>query len=72
MGFCASPCYFMEDPMNQRAEEMSKSILIADDSEEVRRHVSRILRSNLDFEICAEAVNGQDAVAKAREFVRTW
>jgi CheY-like chemotaxis protein len=57
----------MEDPMSQQAEEMSKSILIADDSEEVRRHVSRILRSNLDFEICAEAVNGQDAVAKARE-----
>jgi CheY-like chemotaxis protein len=57
----------MEDPMSQRAEEMSESILIADDSEEVRRHVSRILRSNLDFEICAEAVNGQDAVTKARE-----
>ena len=67
MGFRGSPCYFMEDPMNQRAEEMSKSILIADDSEEVRKHVSRILRSNLDFEVCAEAVNGQDAVAKARE-----
>ena len=54
--------------MTERAEEMSKAILIADDSQEVRRHVTRILRSNQDFEICAEAVNGQEAVAKAREF----
>src|SRR5271170_3909715 len=62
------PCYFNERfLMNERADEMSKSILIADDSQEVRKHVSRILRSNQDFEVCAEAVNGQEAVAKARE-----
>jgi len=68
MELWGSPCYFNERfLMNERADEMSKSILIADDSQEVRKHVSRILRSNQDFEVCAEAVNGQEAVAKARE-----
>ncbi len=55
--------------MNERADEMSKSILIADDSQEVRKHISRILRSNEDFQVCAEAVNGQEAVAKAKELL---
>ncbi len=47
---------------------MTKSILVADDSEQVRKYVSRMLRTNPDFEVCAEAVNGQEAVAKAKEF----
>jgi CheY-like chemotaxis protein len=54
--------------MNARATEMTKSILVADDSEQVRRYVSKLLRSNPDFEVCAEAVNGVDALAKAKEF----
>jgi two-component system chemotaxis response regulator CheY len=53
--------------MNVRAAEMTKSILVADDSEQVRRYVSRLLRTNPDFEVCAEAVNGLEAVAKAKE-----
>jgi CheY-like chemotaxis protein len=46
---------------------MAKTILIADDSAEVRKHVGRILRANEDFELCDEAVNGLDAIVKARE-----
>ncbi|HEY0702273.1 MAG TPA: response regulator transcription factor [Candidatus Acidoferrales bacterium] len=47
---------------------MTKSILVADDSEQVRKYVSKMLRANPDFEVCAEAVNGREAVAKAKEF----
>jgi len=42
-------------------------ILVADDNELVRRGVMRVLRSqNLD--VCAEAENGKEAVAKAQQF----
>jgi DNA-binding NarL/FixJ family response regulator len=58
----------LETDMNARVAEMTKSILVADDSEQVRRYVSKLLRSNPDFEVCAEAVNGVDAVAKAKKF----
>jgi|ERR1700721_49129 CheY-like chemotaxis protein len=53
--------------MNVRAAEMTKSILVADDSEQVRKYVSKLLRTNPDFEVCGEAVNGVEAVAKAKE-----
>ena len=46
---------------------MTKSILVADDSEQVRKYVSKLLRTNPDFQVCGEAVNGMEAVAKARE-----
>jgi DNA-binding NarL/FixJ family response regulator len=46
---------------------LTKTILIADDSEQVRRHVRRALRSEPSFEVCAEAANGSEAVAKAVE-----
>lgn len=53
--------------MNTRVAEMTKSILVADDSEQVRKYVSKLLRTNPDFEVCGEAVNGVEAVAKAKE-----
>jgi CheY-like chemotaxis protein len=53
--------------MNVRAAEMTKSILVADDSEQVRKYVSKLLRTNPDFQVCGEAVNGMEAVAKAKE-----
>ncbi len=43
-------------------------ILIADDHELVREGLRRVLESHRDWEVCAEAVNGRDAVEKAREF----
>jgi DNA-binding NarL/FixJ family response regulator len=41
--------------------------LIADDHEMLRRGVRNTLQTEPDLEICGEAVNGQDAVDKARE-----
>lgn len=42
-------------------------ILIADDHEAVRRGVCAILLSRDGTEVCGEAVNGQDALEKARK-----
>jgi CheY-like chemotaxis protein len=44
-----------------------RQILIADDHEMLRRGVRNTLQTEPDLEICGEAVNGQDAVDKARE-----
>jgi DNA-binding NarL/FixJ family response regulator len=41
-------------------------ILIADDHETVRKGVCAILTTHLKPEICEEAANGQEAIAKAR------
>ena len=43
-------------------------ILIADDHELVRQGLRRVLETRREWEVCAEAQNGRDAVAKAREF----
>ena len=45
---------------------MSKSILIVDDSLPVRRMLRSFVESRTDFEVCGEAVNGVDAIEKAR------
>ena len=45
---------------------MSKRILVADDSDTVRRVVCAYLTQQ-DFEVCGEAVDGEDAVEKARK-----
>jgi two-component system nitrate/nitrite response regulator NarL len=42
-------------------------ILIADDHEAVRKGVCAILSSRLNIEVCGEAVNGKEAIAKAKE-----
>ena len=42
-----------------------KRILIADDHEMLRRGVRTMLQNGGDWEICGEAINGQDAVDKA-------
>jgi PAS domain S-box-containing protein len=42
-----------------------KRILIADDHEMLRRGVRTMLQKGADWEICGEAINGQDAVDKA-------
>ena len=41
-------------------------ILIADDNEAVRNSVSAILQPRGDIEVCGEACNGKEAIAKAR------
>jgi len=43
-------------------------ILIADDQESIRRGIVGLLSRRPDWEICAEAVDGIDAVEKAKHF----
>jgi DNA-binding NarL/FixJ family response regulator len=43
-----------------------KTILIADDNELVRTMIRQALERDTDFAICGEAVNGTEAVSKAR------
>jgi|HubBroStandDraft_2_1064218.scaffolds.fasta_scaffold01272_9 two-component system NarL family sensor kinase len=45
---------------------LRKRILIADDHEMLRRGVRNTLQTELDLEICGEAVDGQDAVEKVK------
>jgi DNA-binding NarL/FixJ family response regulator len=42
-----------------------KSILIADDNEQIRKVVRCFLESRTEFRVCGEAVNGLDAIEKA-------
>jgi DNA-binding NarL/FixJ family response regulator len=42
-------------------------ILVADDQEAIRKRVRSILVSHGDFEVCAEAANGLEAIEKAKE-----
>ena len=45
---------------------MSKRILVADDSDTVRRSVHSYL-TRQDFDVCGEAIDGEDAIEKAWE-----
>jgi two-component system, NarL family, nitrate/nitrite response regulator NarL len=42
-------------------------ILVVDDSEAVHRLVRILLRHKSDWEVCGDAVNGQEAISKVRE-----
>jgi two-component system, chemotaxis family, chemotaxis protein CheY len=46
---------------------MSKQILVVDDSDTCRKVTRLFLESQLGIEVCAEAVDGIDAVEKAKE-----
>ena len=41
-------------------------VLLVDDHEVVRRGVRSVLAARTDFEVCGEAVDGQDGVEKAK------
>ncbi len=45
---------------------MSAGILIVDDHEVVRQGIRTILRARPQWDVCGEAVNGKDAIEKAR------
>jgi DNA-binding NarL/FixJ family response regulator len=47
--------------------QLAKRILIADDHESVLRRIRALLESEPDWEVCGEAVNGREAIAKAKE-----
>ena len=43
-------------------------VLIADDQDSIRRGLRNVLSEEKDIEVCAEAVDGRDALVKALEF----
>lgn len=45
---------------------MPKQVLIADDSQLVRQVIKNVLAGRTDVAVCGEAVNGREAVEKAR------
>jgi DNA-binding NarL/FixJ family response regulator len=51
----------------QGAREMKLRILIADDHEVVRRGLVTLLQAHEGWEVCGEATDGRDAVAKATQ-----
>jgi two-component system, chemotaxis family, chemotaxis protein CheY len=46
---------------------MSKSILVVDDSDITRKITRLFLEIQIGFEVCGEAVDGMDAIEKAKE-----
>ena len=48
-------------------QHMPKSILIVDDSPQIRKMVRLYFDRETDFQVCGEAVDGLDAVEKASE-----
>jgi DNA-binding NarL/FixJ family response regulator len=55
------------DTAQTSAHHKPKTILIADDSEMARTIIRQALERETDFEVCGEAVDGTDAVSKAKE-----
>ena len=47
----------------------SLRVLVVDDNESVRRTICRLLQSEADIEVACEAIDGADALSKAREHV---
>lgn len=47
---------------------MTTRILIADDSRTVRHSLHGLLEQHADWRVCAAAVDGADAIAKAQQF----
>jgi YesN/AraC family two-component response regulator len=46
---------------------MAKTILIVDDNAHIRKALCELFKREADFEICGEAENGKEAIAKALE-----
>lgn len=44
---------------------MAKTILIADDNPRIREQIRLLLRSEVCYEVCAEAANGKEAIELA-------
>ena len=55
------------DAAERSGQNKTRTILIADDSEMVRAKIREALERETDFEICGEATDGIETVAKAKE-----
>ena len=53
--------------MSRVFAEVSYHVLIADDQDFIRRGVRDVLSDEKDIEVCAEAIDGRDALGKALE-----
>lgn len=51
--------------MTKLVSDDVKRVLIVDDNSAVRRAISGFIEAEEGFEVCGEAVNGQDAIDKA-------
>jgi DNA-binding NarL/FixJ family response regulator len=58
---------FLRSFFKPRRLVLSKCILIADDSETIRTLIRAFLENRAGFEVCGEAVDGVDAIEKAKE-----
>jgi CheY-like chemotaxis protein len=57
----------MSGPSSVAQNAMPKSILVVDDSDTVRKLTRLFLESQIELEVCGEAVDGVDAIEKAKE-----
>jgi len=46
---------------------MPKTILVADDNAMIRKNLCTIFESEEDYDLCAEASNGEEAIALAKQ-----
>ena len=46
---------------------MAKTVLIVDDNAYIRQALCDLFKPEADFEVCGEAENGKEAIAKAQE-----
>jgi CheY-like chemotaxis protein len=46
---------------------MPRTVLVADDNPAIRHMLCKMFEAELDYDICAEATNGQEAIALALE-----
>jgi PAS domain S-box-containing protein len=60
------PASHVAEPSRPRHHSSRRKILIADDHEMLRRGIRAMLETETEWEVCGEAINGQDAVDKVR------
>jgi two-component system, NarL family, response regulator DegU len=53
------------DPFRRSAQP--KTILVADDNPMIRKALCKMFESEIDYEICAEATNGEEAITLAKQ-----